>query len=105
MKKYLTKEKMDKVYEEYCLYREVAARESLISLLNFDLKDKIKKISSPVLVIDGTKDNLAKLSITREMISFFPNANLVDIQNADHCCISEEPGKMANYIRKFLKKN
>lgn len=105
MKKYVTQAKMNEIYQEYCLYRQKAAKETLISILNLNLKEKVEKIAVPVLIISGQKDNWADPKKSQAMLSRFSKAQMKVIPNTDHCLIGEEPKKMSKLIKKFLREN
>ena len=104
MKKYATQEKINEIYHEYCLYRQKAARETLYSILNLDLKDRVEKVTVPVLIIAGQKDNWANPRKSQAMLTQFSQAQMKIIPDTDHCCIGEQPKKMAQLIKNFLRK-
>lgn len=59
-------------------------RNYLEDIINNDIYETMKEYSGPVLLIHGTKDEIAPLSYTEKALDYFPNAKLVVLDGADH---------------------
>lgn len=68
--------------------------------------DHLKKITLPMLFLQGTRDALAEQSLIQKVTSSLPLATLVEIEGADH---SFKAGKqnllpvLANHIHRWIK--
>jgi proline iminopeptidase len=70
----------------------------------YDLRDAMKKVTVPVLVIHGTND-LQSETATRMYSSAFPDAQFTAIQDAGHFSFQEKPEEFAAIVSKFLGGN
>lgn len=69
----------------------------------FDLRDRLKDIRSPALVIAGDEDNLVPLSESRFLAQHLPNAKLKIIEGAAHMPMLERDIEVARAIETFLR--
>ncbi|MFT4304161.1 MAG: alpha/beta hydrolase [Candidatus Woesearchaeota archaeon] len=51
---------------------------------NYVMKEKVKNIKVPTLILHGTNDKSVDLSFSKELIKDFPEATLIIIEGADH---------------------
>lgn len=70
-------------------------------LLLKDLREKIKALTMPVLILKGQCDN-QPWGATNEYLSLFPNHKFVLIQNAGHFINVEQPEMYIREIKNFL---
>lgn len=68
----------------------------------YDLRDSLKKVTAPVLVIHGTND-LQSESASRLYSDAFSNAQFAIIQNAGHFSFQEQPAEFSRIVSDFLK--
>ena len=66
-------------------------------------KEKVAKVSTPVLTIHGTKDRNAPYGSGREWASTLPNARLISVKGAAHQAWVEAPDLIFSAIDTFLK--
>ena len=100
--KYISAKKLKSYFDEFKQYSNRAARESLAEVLKVDMRDELKRLKQPVLVIAGLQDALIKLKHQGEAVSLMSDGYLVCIDKADHACVVEHPREFANQIRKFV---
>lgn len=71
---------------------------------NTNIYDFLEKITNPVLILHGDKDNLVSLDYSKKAADVFPNAELIVIKGASHHIFFKEYQKLAqNYILEFIK--
>jgi pimeloyl-ACP methyl ester carboxylesterase len=73
----------------------------------FDVREKMKQITCPVLVIQGMDDQIATTEMARETVSRIINSrNLFykEIQDYGHFIIVENPELVCEYIDEFIQK-
>ena len=78
-------------------------KQSLVKLINEDLKDCMTKIKVPTLLIWGEKDTATPLSDAKIMEKLIPDAGLVTIKNCTHYVFLENPYYVNIIIETFLK--
>ena len=66
-------------------------------------KERLSKITVPVLVIHGTKDRSAPYGSGREWAASLPNARLVTVEGAAHQSWADDPATVFASIREFLR--
>jgi pimeloyl-ACP methyl ester carboxylesterase len=69
----------------------------------FDIRDRVKDINQPVLVICGSEDQMTPVRFSQFLIEELPEAHLEIIPNAGHMAMLEQPEIVANLIRKFIE--
>jgi len=70
--------------------------------INLDIKEKLKNIHVPTLLIAGTKDSINSISILHEMHNEIPDSSLEIIEGANHVVILNNIDKVAEVINNFL---
>lgn len=78
-------------------------KQSLVKLINEDLKDCMPNIKVPTLLIWGEKDTATPLSDAKIMERLIPDAGLVTIKNCTHYVFLENPYYVNKIIETFLK--
>ena len=78
-------------------------RQTLVSLVNTDLRDILPNISCPTLLIWGENDMATPLSDAKIIEKLIPDAGLCVIKNAGHFAFCENPYHANAIIDSFLK--
>jgi 3-oxoadipate enol-lactonase len=82
---------------------EASYRAAMMSMLGFDLRKSLGKISVPALVIAGTKDKNAPAPMAKKMASFIPNATYVELEGVGHLVALEQPSEFNAVLDDFLR--
>lgn len=78
-------------------------RQTLVSLVNTDLRDIIHNISCPTLLIWGENDTATPLADAKTMESLIPDAGLCIIKGTGHYSFCEKPYEAYAILRSFIK--
>lgn len=78
-------------------------RQTLVSLVNTDLRDIIHKISCPTLLIWGENDTATPLSDAKIMEKLIPDCGLCVIEGTGHFSFCEKPFEAHAIINSFIK--
>jgi len=78
-------------------------RETLVNLVNEDLREYLPKIKVPTLLIWGTKDIETPIEDGELMEKLIPDAGLVKIENGSHYVFLENGPYVNKIIETFLK--
>ena len=70
---------------------EASYRACMLALLGFDLRQALKEIRVPTLVLSGAKDKNAPAPMMAKMASFIPSATYVELEGAGHLVNLERP--------------
>ncbi|MBI5193689.1 MAG: alpha/beta fold hydrolase [Nitrospirae bacterium] len=73
-----------------------------LSIINYDGRERVGKISAPTLIIAGKNDIAIPLSCTEGLASKIPNSELIILENAAHSMIFEEPERFNRIVMEFL---
>ena len=68
----------------------------------FDLDDRLKEISIPVLVIASDCDRMVPLNVSQEMAGKLPNAKFVSLEGCGHFQHIEQTSQVATELSYFL---
>jgi pimeloyl-ACP methyl ester carboxylesterase len=68
----------------------------------FDVRDQLREIRVPTLVLTGTEDRLTPLTRGRFLAATIPGARLVEVPAAGHFPQLEQPAPVNAAIREFL---
>ena len=79
-------------------------RNTLVKLVNEDLKSKLKEINVPTLLLWGEKDTETPLEDAKNMEKEIPDAGLVTFKQCSHYVFLERPIQINNIIKKFMEK-
>lgn len=82
---------------------EAIYRASMLALMGFDLRDALKRIAVPTLVLSGSKDKNAPAPMMAKMASYIPSATYVEIEGVGHLVNLERPETFNAAIDRFLK--
>ena len=76
---------------------------TLLGLKNSDLiTEKLANISSPTLIIWGTKDPVIPITFADAFVSSIENCQFYEMTECGHTPYVQEPEKFASYVLKFL---
>ena len=78
-------------------------RATMLALMGFDLRNALKKIAVPTLVLSGSKDNNAPAPMMAKMASYIPSATFVELDGVGHLANLERPGAFNAALDSFLK--
>ena len=77
-------------------------RQTLVKVVNEDLKHVLPMIKAPSLLIWGTADTATPLSDGELMEKLIPDSGLVKVEGAGHYSFLEAPEYVARVLRSFL---
>jgi 3-oxoadipate enol-lactonase len=80
-------------------------RATMLALMGFDLRNALKEIAVPTLVLSGSKDNNAPAPMMAKMASYIPSATFVELDGVGHLANLERPGAFNAALDSFLKAN
>jgi 3-oxoadipate enol-lactonase len=84
---------------------EPTYRATMLALMGFDLRNALKDIAVPTLVLSGSKDNNAPAPMMAKMASLIPSAKYVELEGVGHLANLERPGAFNVALDQFLKAN
>lgn len=94
----------------YLGYRNMLVRTNLTgytgvceSIRDADLREAVKTMEQPTLVINGSEDMATPPSMGQELSESFPNASFKIIEDAAHLPCVEKPAELSAAIKAFLK--
>lgn len=73
--------------------------------MSFDIFDVIRNYPGNVLIIHGTRDNIAPISYSKRAIKVFPSAKLIKIEGAGHGFYGRSERESAEMAVDFVKSN
>ncbi len=77
-------------------------RQTLVKVVNEDLKPLISKINCPTLIIWGDNDTATPINDARQMEQLIPDAGLVVCEGAGHYSFLEQPAKVHGALKVFF---
>jgi 3-oxoadipate enol-lactonase len=84
---------------------EATYRATMLALMGFDLRNALKNIAVPTLVLSGSRDNNAPASMMAKMATYIPSATYVELEGAGHLVNLERPEAFNAALNGFLKTN
>jgi 3-oxoadipate enol-lactonase len=84
---------------------EATYRATMLALMGFDLRNVLKDIAVPTLVVSGSKDNNAPAPMMAKMAGFIPSASYIELEGVGHLANLERPGVFNAALDSFLKTN
>jgi 3-oxoadipate enol-lactonase len=79
-------------------------RLAIISTAGFNIANDLKKIQSPVLIIQGEKDETVPMWHAEQLKSWIPQAKFVVMKGASHMTPVDNPAEFNMLVLDFLKK-
>jgi pimeloyl-ACP methyl ester carboxylesterase len=77
-------------------------RDTLVRLVNEDLRHLLPNIKQPTLLIWGENDDSTPLSDGKAMEKLLPDGGLVVVKGAGHYCYLEQPSFVYRVLDSFL---
>jgi 3-oxoadipate enol-lactonase len=84
---------------------EASYRAMMLALMGFDLRDALKDINVPALLLSGSRDNNAPAPMMAKMATYIPSAAYTELEGVGHLANLERPGAFNAALAKFLKAN
>lgn len=81
-----------------------AMAEGLKTLRDTDLRDDLKKIKIPTLILHGKLDKICSYELAEQMNKLIPNSTLVPLEKSGHALFIEELEKFNLELYNFIKK-
>lgn len=78
-------------------------RETLVNLVNEDLRDQLPKIKQPTLLLWGDRDDQTPLADGQLMEDLIPDAGLIVFDNSTHFAFLENRERFKTIIKAFLE--
>jgi 3-oxoadipate enol-lactonase len=84
---------------------EATYRAMMLALMGFDLRNALREIAVPTLVLSGSKDKNAPAPMMAKMASYIPSSTYVEIEGAGHLVNLERPKAFNAALDQFLTAN
>lgn len=78
-------------------------KKTMVNMLSLDMREQMKNITAPTLLIWGEKDTATPLYTAREMESLIPDAGLVVLKGAGHFSYLDSPAIFNAAVKSFLQ--
>ena len=78
-------------------------RKILVSTVNLDITEDVKKIKCPTLIIWGTLDEAVPVSDAYELEKLIPDSGVVIYEGCTHYAYLERINEVANVLKVFIK--
>jgi non-heme chloroperoxidase len=80
-----------------------ATTQCLIALRDTDLREDLKKITLPTLIMHGKNDKICNFALAQKLNADIQNSQLVAFEHSGHSLFLEETRKFNNELVKFAK--
>src|SRR5437899_3148543 len=84
---------------------EATYRATMLAMLAFDQRNRLKDIAVPSLLLSGSKDKNAPAPMMAKMATYIPSAEYVELKGVGHLANLERPGAFNAALDAFLKAN
>ena len=91
----LARECMASVHED-------SYRASMLALMGFDLRSRLKDISVPTLLLSGSRDKNAPAPMMAKMATYVPDSVYVELEGVGHLVNLERPDEFNAVLSDFL---
>lgn len=81
-----------------------ATAQCLIALRDTDLREDLRKINIPTLIMHGKKDKICSYSLAEQMETSIDNSKLIAFEESGHALFLEETQKFNSELIKFAEK-
>jgi pimeloyl-ACP methyl ester carboxylesterase len=78
--------------------------EGLKTLRDTDLREDLKKIKIPTLILHGKLDKICSYELAEQMHALLSNSTLVPLEKSGHALFIEELEKFNSDLLNFIKK-
>ncbi|RWZ78649.1 MAG: alpha/beta hydrolase [Candidatus Microsaccharimonas sossegonensis] len=75
--------------------------EAFATSVNHSVRDFARNITTPTLLIAGTKDDITPIEKQQELVELFPDATLEVIEDVGHLTHYETPDQVALFVSRF----
>jgi 3-oxoadipate enol-lactonase len=82
---------------------EATYRATMLALMGFDLRQALKAIAVPTLVLSGSKDNNAPAPMMAKMAGYIASASYVELEGVGHLANLERAGAFNATLDVFLR--
>ena len=79
-------------------------QESLKALRDSDLREDLKKINVPTLILHGKQDHICSYDLAEQMKALIKTSELVPFENSGHALFVEEREKFNTTLIEFILK-
>lgn len=80
-------------------------RATMLALMGFDLRQALKDICVPTMLLSGSRDNNAPAPMMAKMASYIPSAQYVELEGVGHLANLERPGEFNAALSDFLSES
>lgn len=80
-----------------------AMRSYRLAMEGFDVRDDLRRITVPTIVLHGTRDTLFPVSVGRELAAGLPNAQLTVVRGAGHGLPLTHPDEVKEGVRLLVR--
>jgi pimeloyl-ACP methyl ester carboxylesterase len=86
-------------------YREASGtvRDSMVRLVNADLRPRLAQLRAPTLLIWGERDEETPVHDAHVMERLIPDAGLVVFEGCGHFAYAEQPDRFGHIVDVFLR--
>jgi pimeloyl-ACP methyl ester carboxylesterase len=86
-------------------YREASGtvRDSMVRLVNADLRPRLAQLRAPTLLIWGERDRYLGIGMTERLTRWVPNVQAVRLAHASHWVQNDAPERVNELLLKFLR--
>ena len=77
-------------------------RKILVSTVNLDITEDVKKIKCPTLIVWGTLDEAVPIEDAYQLEKLIPDAGLVVYEGCSHYAYLERLNQVVNVIKVFI---
>ncbi|MEI2272520.1 alpha/beta hydrolase [Sphingobacterium sp. ML3W] len=81
-----------------------AMGEGLKTLRDTDLREDLKKITVPTLILHGKLDKICSYDLAEQMRTLLKNSTLIPFEKSGHALFIEEPEKFNTELSNFIQK-
>lgn len=74
----------------------------LVKAVNQDLKEEMKKITSPTFLIYGVDDTTTPITLARQIKEYIPDAYLVELEDCGHFPYIDRPSYFTLVLMSYL---
>lgn len=78
-------------------------RDAFVASVSHDVRAFAPRIDVPTLLVAAQKDDITPIEAERDLVTLFPEAELVEIAEVGHLIHYETPAEAAGAIRRFLR--
>ncbi|WP_146687702.1 alpha/beta fold hydrolase [Bradyrhizobium canariense] len=77
-------------------------RATMLALMGFDLRNALRDIAVPTMLLSGSRDNNAPAPMMAKMATYIPSAQYVELEGVGHLANLERPDEFNTALSDFL---